>query len=189
MNEQRTLTPSSRLLHLAAGVGLGLAIAGGGYAIAASSSSPIHGCVENKSRALLIQPRCGRGQSRLVFNAHGPSGPRGPQGPQGPQGPAAVSMWARVDATGKVIKQVGGVQVQHLGVGGFQIFPGTSEGPCAITATPDAMGAGTSTGNQPVTPITATVNGSGRATGTTVLLNNATTGQAVDDGFSVTVQC
>ena len=48
---------------------------GGGYAIAATNSKTIHGCVVKKSGELLVKSRCGRGQQRLVWNQQGPAGP------------------------------------------------------------------------------------------------------------------
>ena len=58
---------------------------GGGYAIAATNSKTIHGCVVKKSGELLVKSRCGRGQQRLVWNQQGPAGP---------------SAWASVNALG-----------------------------------------------------------------------------------------
>ena len=60
---------------------------GGGYAIAATNSKTIHGCVVKKSGELLVKSRCGRGQQRLVWNQQGPAGP-------------SAHAWASVNALG-----------------------------------------------------------------------------------------
>src|ERR1700756_77804 len=73
----------------------GALLGGGGYAIASGAGSTVHGCV-NRSHVLLIQPRCGTGEKRLILGQRGPAGPAGPTGatgatgatgPQGIQGP------------------------------------------------------------------------------------------------------
>ena len=49
--------------------------AGGGYAIAATNNKTIHGCLNNRTRALYVQKRCHAGQSALVWNQQGPPSP------------------------------------------------------------------------------------------------------------------
>lgn len=206
MNPEKRLNRKQRLMHVALGLALGVALAGGGYAIASGGTS-IHGCVQNGTRQLLIQSKCRRGQTRLVFSAQGPRGLRGPAGatgpagpagatgaqgatgPQGPPGTPAVSFWARVDATGKAL--AGSViGVTHVVTGEYQVSVGAAKGPCSITVTPNVLS--TDGQNQPATPIGASVGTSGLSDPIaviTVLLNNTMTGAAVDDGFSIAAQC
>jgi hypothetical protein len=82
---------------------------GAGYAIAAANSNTIHGCVDNRTRALYIQKRCHSGQSRLVWN----------QGPQGPQA-QSVTAWASVNAAG-LIGGARGISVQHVSTGTYNV--------------------------------------------------------------------
>jgi hypothetical protein len=81
-----------------------LAVGGGsGYAIAASRTTTIHGCVVKRTGELLIKKRCRRGQARLLFNQRGPIGPKGDSGAPGQTGPAgapAPSAWAVVAGDG-----------------------------------------------------------------------------------------
>jgi hypothetical protein len=197
----------SRLAQLALAALTGALLAGGGYALASGSATTIHGCVDRKNHQLLIQKRCGKGQSRLVWNQQGPqgkqgaTGTQGPQGVQGPtggsgsQGPAGTSpiiWWARVASSGAVVAG-SNVQIGHVGMGEYQVFlqgaSGSSSPPCAVTVTPNVVS--TNGADQPATPITATVGTSGLSepgAAITVLLNNAS-GPAVDDGFSVIAEC
>ena len=85
---------SSRLLQTSIALLAGVLLAGGSYALgSASSSKTISGCVVKSTHQLLIQKRCGPGQSRLSWAQQGP---QGVQGSTGPQGPPAASAWARV---------------------------------------------------------------------------------------------
>jgi hypothetical protein len=204
----------SRIAQLALAALAGALLAGGGYALASSSTAAIHGCVSNKNHQLLIERRCGKGQSRLVWNQQGPQGRQGaagPQGRQGVQGPVGLTgaqgavgasafvLWARVSSSGSVVAgssdpEVGSLAVGHLETGEYQLIPqeppGAPKPPCAVTVTPDAVS--TDGLNQPATPITATVGASGLSqpgAEITVLLNDSTSGVAVDDGFSVIADC
>jgi hypothetical protein len=198
----------TRIAQLALAALSGALLGGGGYALASSSTTTIHGCVNKNNHQLLIQKRCGKGQSRLVWNQQGPqgiqgaTGAQGPQGVQGPtggtgvQGPAGTSptiWWARVSSSGAVVAG-SNFQVGHVGPGEYQVFPqgatGSLSPPCALTVTPNAVS--TNGADQPATPTTAAVGTSGLSepgAAITVLLNNATTGAAVDDGFSVIAEC
>jgi hypothetical protein len=91
--------------------------AGGGYALAASHSATIHGCVVKRTGALLIKNRCGRGQRRIAWNQQGP---QGAQGPQGPQGASAVNVWAAVDDAGNVIAGQG-ISVSRISAGTYEV--------------------------------------------------------------------
>jgi hypothetical protein len=198
---------TSRIAQLALAALAGALLAGGGYALASSSQTTITGCV-NQSHQLLIEKRCRKGQSRLVWNQKGPqgkqgaTGAQGPQGIQGPtggtgaQGPAGTSptiWWARVSSTGAVVAG-SNFSVGRVGPGEYQVIPqgaaGSLSPPCAVTVTPDAVSADGS--DQPATPVTATVGTTGLSApgaSITVLLNNASTTAAVDDGFSVIAEC
>ena len=73
--------------------------AGGGYAIAATNNKTIHGCLNNRTRALYVQKRCHRGQSALVWNQQGPPSP---------------TAWAAVQANGFTGAGARGISVQHV---------------------------------------------------------------------------
>ena len=79
---------------------------GGGYAIAATNSKTIHGCVVKKSGELLVKSRCGRGQQRLVWNQQGPAGP---------------SAWASVNALGFTGTGSRGITVKHAAAGVYSL--------------------------------------------------------------------
>jgi hypothetical protein len=198
----------SRIAPLALAALAGALLAGGGYALASSSTATISGCV-TKSQQLLIRKRCAKGQTRIVWNKTGPQGKQGAtgaqglQGAQGPagatgaQGPAGTSptiWWARVSLSGSVVAG-SNFQVGHLATGEYDVFPqgatGSLNPPCAVTVTPDVVSADGE--SQPgITPITAAVGTSGLSqpgAAITVLLNNSMSGAAVDDGFSVIAEC
>jgi hypothetical protein len=81
--------------------------AGGGYAIAASTSNTIRACANKTSGALRIASRCKSTENTLSWNKVGPTGPRGLRGPIGPQGPGAkllVYNAPAVSATGTLAK-------------------------------------------------------------------------------------
>jgi hypothetical protein len=81
------------------------ALAGGGFAVAATtisaSTKTIVGCVNKKTHALLVESKCAKGYTKLAWNQQGPvgktgvgekgatgaAGPAGSQGPTGPAGP------------------------------------------------------------------------------------------------------
>ena len=199
---------SSRIAQLALAAVAGALLAGGGYALASSSTNTITGCVTKKSHQLLIAKRCPKGQSRLEWNQKGPQGQQGATGAQGPQGaqgatgatgaqgPAgtpATILWARVASSGSVVAG-SNFSVGRVGPGEYQVVPqgatGSLSPPCAVTVTPDAVSPDGS--DQPAAPVTATVGTTGLSepgASITVLLNNASTSSAVDDGFSVIADC
>jgi hypothetical protein len=117
---------SSRLLQLTAALAVGGLLAGGGYAIGASSNQTIHGCVISRSHQLLIKTHCGRGESTLVWNRQGAPGRTGQIGPQGPPGAAA---WATVSpgASGPIVLNSQNLTVKQNGNGVFTL---TAGGPC-----------------------------------------------------------
>lgn len=126
---------------LATGLVAGALIGGGGYALAASGGKTIHGCVNNKTHALTVQKRCGKGTKGLSWNQVGPkgaTGKTGPIGPQGPQGPAGgtnhVIDTAEVSGNGQLINPGLGITAQRTGVGSYVL---TASG-CSSTVTPMA---------------------------------------------------
>ncbi len=95
------MTLHIKLTHLVAGIVVGALLAGGGYALAASSSGVIDACVNTHSRALTVPAsgRCGKGFTALTWNrqglrgATGATGERGATGASGSAGiPAKVSV-------------------------------------------------------------------------------------------------
>lgn len=57
------------------------AAAGGGIALASSSSGTVHGCVNKKTGALRIMSGCGGGEKAVIWNLKGVAGPTGATGP------------------------------------------------------------------------------------------------------------
>ena len=127
----------TRIAQLALAALAGALLGGGGYALASSSTTTIHGCVNKNNHQLLIQKRCGNGQSRLAWNQQGPqgkqgtAGAQGPQGAQGPtgatgqQGPAGTSptiWWARVSLSGNLVAG-SNFSVGRKGPGEYQVIP------------------------------------------------------------------
>jgi hypothetical protein len=108
--------------------------AGGGYALAASSSKTITVCADKKTGILHLKTRgrCSRSQTRVTWNQQGPPGPQGaqgsqgatgaqgPQGVQGGQGPAGVTVWANVADNGTVVAGQG-LAVQEESPGTYQV--------------------------------------------------------------------
>jgi hypothetical protein len=82
--------------------------AGGGYAIAASNTTTIHGCVGNRTHVLYIQKRCNRGQRALVWS-------------KGIPARAPVTAWAAVNAVGFTGAGSRGISVQHTGTGTYDV--------------------------------------------------------------------
>jgi hypothetical protein len=76
--------------QIVAGVVMGAVFAGGGYALAASRSTVIHGCVNKRTHALTVTARCAKGTTALTWNRKGPAGARGAKGAAGVAGAAAT---------------------------------------------------------------------------------------------------
>jgi hypothetical protein len=86
---------------------------GGGYALAASNSKTIHGCVNSRTHALYVQKRCQRGHSELVWNQ---------RGPQGPAGTPVAQAFGVVNYDGTVsLFQSQGISAQHVGTGVYDV--------------------------------------------------------------------
>jgi hypothetical protein len=64
------------------------AVAGGGWALAASSAGAIHACATKKTGALRVARKCKKSEKTVSWNARGLRGLRGGTGAQGPPGPA-----------------------------------------------------------------------------------------------------
>ncbi len=143
------MKPNSRILTLAVGVLAGALLAGGSYALGAGNSSKtISGCVVKSSHELLIENRCGRGESRLSWAQEGPRGLQGLQGKTGPQGPSAADAWAAITATPPTAFVSGqNITAQYDGVGLFTVTPGgtcssSANSAVIVTPTPSSVGAG-----------------------------------------------
>lgn len=125
--------PATRPLRTGAVLAAGLAIGAGGWAIASTPTKTVHSCIESHTRLLLVQARCGRGQTPLVFNQQGP---RGQTGSTGPQGPPAAAAWATIDAG--VLDDGHNITVQHdrTGVDTVTIGGACTTTPTALLVTP-----------------------------------------------------
>ncbi len=118
--------------NVAATLALMFAISGG--AIAASggftSGGALHACVNGEGTLKLLKAgrHCTHGQKTVVWNQAGPAGPRGATGATGASGTAgapgapgapAVSLWARVSATGSL--QAGSGVVSVTGTDPYEV--------------------------------------------------------------------
>jgi hypothetical protein len=81
-----------RPLQIALGVGAGVALAGGGYAVAASTNHQIHACVNTKTHVLMLEAKCPRGTRGVVWSVRGPAGPAGVTGKNGVNGTNGTSV-------------------------------------------------------------------------------------------------
>ncbi len=121
-----------------AGVAIVLALgAGGGYAIAASRSTTITACADNRTGVLHLthKSRCARGQTRVSWDQTGPRGNAGPIGPQGIQGPqglpgvqgppgpsgAPATAFGVVGANGNVGIGAEGLAAERLATGTYEV--------------------------------------------------------------------
>ena len=82
------------MLIAGAGAAIGIAVP----SLAASTTTTIHGCVNNTTHVLTVRATCPSGTTALTWNQAGPAGPRGPQGIQGV--PGATGPAGAVGATG-----------------------------------------------------------------------------------------
>jgi hypothetical protein len=82
-----TLKPAQIVIGLI----VGAMLAGGGYALAASQSKEIHGCVSKKTHALTVESRCPKGTSSLSWGIVGPKGTKGTVGAKGASGVAGAT--------------------------------------------------------------------------------------------------
>src|SRR5271165_5009774 len=79
--------------------------AGGGYAIAATNNTTIHGCLNTRTGALYVQKRCHHRQSALVWNQQGQPSP---------------TVCASVLADGSTAGGHG-ISVQHVSTGTYNV--------------------------------------------------------------------
>jgi hypothetical protein len=112
---------SARLLHhirrnLVAYLAVFLGLSGG-YAIAASRSTTIRGCVVKATGELLVKARCSRGQTKLTWDQQGP---QGLQGATGAPGPAPPSARAIVNNNGQA-GPTDGITAAHVSAGTYQL--------------------------------------------------------------------
>ena len=96
--------------------------AGGGYAIAATSTKTFTACADNKTGVLHLSRngRCARKQTRIRWNQRGPQGIRGATGRTGPQGPPAATAWAIMGSNGSLF-QGHGVTAQRQSAGTYLV--------------------------------------------------------------------
>jgi hypothetical protein len=176
--------PAARSLRTGVVLAAGLAIGAGGWALASSPTKTVHACIENKARLLLVQSRCGRGQTPLVFNQQGP---RGETGSTGTQGPPAAAAWARIISGGLI----GGdnITVQRDSTGVYTL---TAGGPCTTTPNPSevvtpSLGSVSSSGY----PVAYVVTPNGPGNTFQVVTGDTTNGvfTPFDVAFSVAVYC
>ena len=181
---------SSRLLQTSIALLAGVLLAGGSYALgSASSSKTISGCVVKSTHQLLIQKRCGPGQSRLSWAQQGP---QGVQGSTGPQGPPAASAWARV-VSGNGATMVAASENLSVQPDGNGVYTLTAGGSCTSGSNPSEVVTPSlgdvSTNGVPVAYV-VTPNGPGNVfqvvTGS---LNAAGTFTQANGDFSVAVFC
>lgn len=116
--------PDRIIQHLRGNVVAYLAVvlslgAGGGYAMAATSTKTITVCANKKTGVLYLHQhgRCNRRQTKVSWNRQGATGP---QGRQGPAGAPAISVWAVVAGNGTVTAGQG-LSVQHADAGTYQV--------------------------------------------------------------------
>jgi hypothetical protein len=69
--------------QIALGVAAGAMLGGGGYAIAATSGSVVHGCINKKTRVLSVVAKCGKGTTVITWNKQGRTGATGKTGAAG----------------------------------------------------------------------------------------------------------
>ena len=91
--------------------------ASGGYALAATHTKTIHGCV-TRSHQLLIQTKCARDEKSLSWNQ---TGPQGPQGQAGAAGTSPFSASGGVSTNGVAAPNSQGFTVQPLAAGEYQV--------------------------------------------------------------------
>lgn len=149
---------------LTTGLVAGALLGGGGYAIAASHTTTIHGCVNNKTHALTVQKRCARGTKTLTWDQTGPRGKTGPQGKAGATGPQGAAGGANVIVDSASIGSTGTLGATN----GISAVQHPSTGTYLVTATgcssnPPRGGAAQvtveGTANAPI--VVANVNGDG----------------------------
>ncbi len=89
-----------RPLQTVIGMAVGIALAGGGYAVAASTSGrQIRACANTKTRLLSLEgTKCPRGSRALAWSVRGPAGRAGSNGRNGTNG-SSVTLNSGVNVT------------------------------------------------------------------------------------------
>jgi hypothetical protein len=77
--------------QIAAGIAAGAMIGGGGYAVGATSTSVVHGCVNKKTHALTVSAKCRKGTTEISWNKQGRVGASGKTGKTGAPGVAGAA--------------------------------------------------------------------------------------------------
>lgn len=111
------MTLRIKLSHLVVGVVAGAMLAGGGYALATTQDAVIHACVNNRTRALLVESKCGSGYSSLSWNQKGPKGATGSRGAAGRVGSQGAAGTAATVSVGSVTTGAPGSQASVANVG------------------------------------------------------------------------
>ena len=160
------MTHTPKIVQLVVAVLAGGLLAGGGYALAASSTKTIHGCetkIGTTKHVLVVAKRCSRRQTSVSWNQRGPvgatgrtgaTGPTGPMGPAGASATDAVGAWAHIveNSTSAAVTAGQDISVQRVSVGDISAV--ITGGPClqnqqAILVTPEPIGS-TVVGDSPV---------------------------------------
>lgn len=192
-----------------------LAIAGGGYALAAGGGT-IHACAKKSGGALRLAGRCRRGERAVAWSIAGPPGRQGVQGKQGaqgatgatgPQGVAgtpATKLFATVALSGTtatIDASSPGVRLFRFSAGVYEVNFGQDISHCAALANNGAVpvfsATAASTGRSPgyaladLSSAGGTDAGSGFPSGDTVTVEtfSAATDASVDTSFGVAVFC
>jgi hypothetical protein len=75
--------------QIVGGVIAGAVFAGGGFALAATSNTVVHGCINKKTHALTVAAKCPKGTTAITWNKQGRTGATGKTGKTGPAGASA----------------------------------------------------------------------------------------------------
>jgi hypothetical protein len=120
---------------------IALLVALGGVGYAATSLPPNSvGTAQVIDHSLLRQDFKAGQLPRGAKGARGPQGPAGAQGAQGPKGdpgPPATKMWARIDATGRIIAASDIAAVYSAGAGFWNVMWNQPVNGCAVSVTPE----------------------------------------------------
>lgn len=124
--------------QMIAGAAVGIALAGGGLAIAATSNSDVHGCINKKTRVLTVVAKCGKGTTAITWNKQGRTGARGKTGAGGAAATVSVgSVSTGAPGSQATVTNVGTANNAKLnftipqGTAGTNGTNGTNTGPTA----------------------------------------------------------
>lgn len=130
-----------RPLQTLVGIGAGIALAGGGYALAASTGGQIHACV-GKTHVLTLEARCPRGSRAVVWSVRGPAGRPGANGRNGTNGTSVTlnptvgvtEVSPSTPASASISQAAGGQDTLHLSI------PQGATGAAGANTGPNAYG-------------------------------------------------